>query len=63
MYDQYQDNSNIINENNRYRNQETEKLFNVFLNNNEKLTNSNENSKNTYKNLVNSASHKYKKKF
>ena len=63
MYDQYQDNSNIINENNRYRNQETEKLFNVFLNNNEKLTNSNENSKNTYKNLVNSASHKYKKNF
>ena len=52
MYDQYQDNSNIINENNRYRNQETEKLFNVFLNNNEKLTNSNENSKNSYKNLV-----------
>ena len=63
MYDQYQDNSNTISENNRYTNQETENLFNVFLNNSEKITNSNENSKNSYKNLVYNMSHKAKKNF
>ena len=60
MYDQYQDNPNIITENNRYSNKGTENIFSTFQNKSQKLTNSNENSKKTYKNLINNISLKYK---
>lgn len=63
MNDHSQDNTNANIENNRYTNQETEKIFNIFLNKSQKLTNSNENSNNTYKNLVQNISHKYKNNY
>lgn len=63
MNDYSQNNTNANNENNRYTNQETEKIFNIFLNKSQKLTNSNENSNNTYKNLVQNISHKYKNNY
>ena len=63
MDDHLQDNVNINSENNRYTNQETENIFNTFLNNNQKLTNSNDSSKNIYNNLVHNMSHKYKNNF
>ena len=63
MNDYSQNNTNANNENNRYTNQETEKIFNIFLNKSQKLTNSNENSNYTYKNLVQNISHKYKNNY
>lgn len=66
MNDYSQDKTFSTNENNRYTNQETEKIFDLFLNNNKKLTNSNhsnERPKNSYKNFVNSISYKYKNNY
>lgn len=60
MYEQFQENPYTITENNRYTNKETENIFNTFIDHSQKLTNSNENSKNTYKNLIHNISHKYK---
>ena len=63
MNDYSQNNTNANNENNRYTNQETETIFNIFLNKIPNLTNTNENSNNTYKNLVQNISHKYKNNY
>ena len=60
MDDYYKNDSNIINENNRYTGNQLE---NPYQNSNEKLTNSENNQKNSYKNLIYNMSHKYKSNF
>jgi len=60
MDDYYKNDSNIINENNRYIGNQLE---NPYQNSNEKLTNSENNQKNSYKNLIYNMSHKYKSNF
>ena len=56
MYDYAESNSNSINENNRYLNKESENPYQIK---NQKLSSSNSNSKNAYKDLLFNISNKY----
>ena len=60
MYDYAESNSNSINENNRYLNKESENPYQIK---NQKLSSSNSNSKNAYKDLLFNISNKYKNNY
>jgi len=60
MYDYAESNSNSINENNRYLNKESENPYQIK---NQKLSSSNINSKNAYKDLLFNISNKYKNNY
>ena len=60
MYDYAESNSNSINENNRYLNKESENPYQIK---NQKLSSSNSNSKNAYKDPLFNISNKYKNNY